>query len=271
MAELIQLVGFRLVRLNVQMDPFKGLPENLPLTVETGYDVYTGTDDPCQFMMLLWIKGANTPTEEEQAGPSLEIHALGEFRVPAGLPDDQKDALVKFNGGMILYGLIRGQLAMVTGAFPFGSILLPTLDWQATVQDIETQRAALVAGASEGGGEPDSDTTHNYVWDHASVYRALEAKGLRSGSSRTNPKVFLYEQQQDIAILYSPESRKFKPRPLGFQSNQSARAKGGWRLEVYEAIRRFIPPGDERVRTRDWIEFDLPPDGWQALARVLEL
>jgi preprotein translocase subunit SecB len=161
MSEVIQLLNFKLIRMSVDVDPFKNISGDLTFNVETGYDVFVGTGDPCLFMMLLRVKGAAFSQDGGNTGPSLEVHAVGEFRVPAGIDDAKKDALVKFNGGMILYGLIRGQLAMVTGAFPFGSLLLPTLDWQATVREIESKKAAAqqpppgtVAPASEGIADP---------------------------------------------------------------------------------------------------------------------
>jgi hypothetical protein len=114
-------------------------------------------------------------------------------------------------------------------------------------------------------GKPDG------LWDHAKVYRALRDLGLTSGTSVTNPKVYLYPQSQDVAILYSPESQGFKRRPLGFQARPEIRRKGGWRDDVFEAIKDFIPPNGELVRTRGWMEFDLLSGGWSKLAAALGL
>lgn len=108
---------------------------------------------------------------------------------------------------------------------------------------------------------------------HRHLYESLLADGLRSGESAKNPKVFLYPQSQDVAILYSPdcESSHFRTCPLGFQGDLPTQQKGGWCNDVFAAVEPFLSPDDKKVRTRGWMEFNLPPEGWAALAAVLGL
>ena len=164
MSDVLQLSNFRLVRLKIDSEPFAVLPANPDFRQETGYDVLINKDDPNAFLMILRISGClASPGSTEDAGTKLEVHAVGEFRVPDGLDDGKKDYLVRYNGGMILYGMVRGQVAMATGAFPCGSLLLPTLYWQATVKEIESKRSAQdTAGsrlATESGTSPQLESS----------------------------------------------------------------------------------------------------------------
>ena len=143
MSDVLQLVNFRLVRLRIDSDLGVVLPANPDFHQETGYDVMVNKEDPDSFLMVLRVSGfLSSPGASEDAGTKLEVQAAGEFRVPQGLDAARKDYLVRLNGGMILYGMVRGQVAMATGAFLCGSLLLPSLDWQATVNEIEARRSA---------------------------------------------------------------------------------------------------------------------------------
>ncbi len=50
-------------------------------------------------------------------------------------------SLVRFNGCTILYGILRGQLANITGSFPNRKLLLPTVMMEDVVKDIEREKA----------------------------------------------------------------------------------------------------------------------------------
>lgn len=149
MAKMIQVKELRLIRLNVDQNPFATADADAPTTQEITFDLLTPADKKINncFIMILQIKGEAGSQKGMPAGPSYEVHGVAEFETPDGLSPAQQRGLVVLNGGMILYGLIRGQMSLITGALPGGSILLPAVDWKATVDEIEARRR----GASEAG------------------------------------------------------------------------------------------------------------------------
>jgi hypothetical protein len=45
--------------------------------------------------------------------------------------------LIRVNGGTILYGILRGEIAAFTGSFPGGKFNLPTVNMMEIVKDCE--------------------------------------------------------------------------------------------------------------------------------------
>ncbi|MEX2381721.1 MAG: hypothetical protein WD490_05010 [Opitutales bacterium] len=70
----------------------------------------------------------------------LDFRIQGVFRFDEGLEEQKMQYLVRVNGGTILYGILRGMLATMTGAFPEGRINLPTIMMQDVVRRVEERR-----------------------------------------------------------------------------------------------------------------------------------
>jgi hypothetical protein len=139
MSEILQLKSFRMVRLAINGHAFFQPTEGGELTIETGYDLLNNNEVPEMFMLILRVGGEYPGTPHPLR---FDLHIAGEFEVPASVERDARGSLVAYNGGMILYGMLRGQFAMATGSFGMGSILLPTLNWAETIRHVEEKRAA---------------------------------------------------------------------------------------------------------------------------------
>jgi hypothetical protein len=150
MSEIIKVLRFRLIRLHLEQDPFHEQGINKTFTIGTHYDILSNKENPERYLMTLKAVDVTPAGESETTTPSFDVTGVAEFEVPAGLSEEQKYKLVAFNGGAILYGLIRGQLSMVSGVFPSGSLLLPTLNWQEVVTEIEKKREGKPAAVSSG-------------------------------------------------------------------------------------------------------------------------
>ena len=146
MSDIIKLQSFKMLRLVLDQDPFDGRTPGSLCRQETGYDIRINKDNPDHFLMILRVKGTLSVPEGKSQPATYEVTGAAEFEVPHDMTADKKRGLVAFNGGSILYGLMRGQVALVTGSFPTGSVLLLTLNWQETVREIESKRAEARAG-----------------------------------------------------------------------------------------------------------------------------
>lgn len=72
---------------------------------------------------------------------SLDCEIVGFFSFPAGTTDELMQRLVRLNGCTILYGILRGQLANITGSFPRQKLILPTVMMEDVVHQIEQEKS----------------------------------------------------------------------------------------------------------------------------------
>lgn len=72
---------------------------------------------------------------------SLDCEIVGFFSFPEGTADDVMQRLIRLNGCTILYGILRGQLANITGSFPRQKLILPTVMMEDVVNQIEREKA----------------------------------------------------------------------------------------------------------------------------------
>lgn len=72
---------------------------------------------------------------------SLDCEIVGFFRFPEDATDEAMQRLIRLNGCTILYGILRGQLANITGSFPRQKLILPTVMMEDVVNDIEREKA----------------------------------------------------------------------------------------------------------------------------------
>ena len=81
------------------------------------------TNKPRHFKLLLSIK----VDPEPKIGYQVRADIIGCFYVPEPILKEVMESLVKGNGTLILYGILRGELAVFTGSFPGGKLTLPTI------------------------------------------------------------------------------------------------------------------------------------------------
>lgn len=113
------------------------------------YDVAKHTTEKKRFRLAfrLGVK-SKTPVPVDY---SLDCEIVGFFRFPDDTSEESMQRLIRFNGCTILYGILRGQLANITGSFPRQKLILPTVMMEDVVNDIEREKAqARKANPSTG-------------------------------------------------------------------------------------------------------------------------
>lgn len=81
---------------------------------------------------------------------SLDCEIVGFFSFPEDTAEETMQRLIRLNGCTILYGILRGQLANITGSFPRQKLILPTVMMEDVVNDIEREKAQARAAKPSG-------------------------------------------------------------------------------------------------------------------------
>lgn len=137
-----QLDEFFLTRLRVDwVEP----PKNTKTQLRFGFDYTVGRhkDDPCRYRLQFRVTARSN--EAQTVGLALDTEIVGFFTLPKDMDPDKREYQIRVNGCTLLYGILRGQLATVTGSFPGGKFILPTFMMQDVVADVEKRRAATPA------------------------------------------------------------------------------------------------------------------------------
>jgi len=128
--------------------------DEISMNCSFDYDLFCHNDDCRKIRMVLRVcvspdsekKSRNCPYEIKS-----EIEGL--FTFQEDLSDEQMGYLIRVNSMTILYGILRGEVANVTGSFPSGKFLLPTVMMQDVVREIEERKEE----ASSSPIEPHAD------------------------------------------------------------------------------------------------------------------
>lgn len=143
MKQPLQLEEFFIARLHVDWrfgsPETEGVPQ-LRSNLGFDYDVLSNADDPLLHALELKVIVEPEPDHAEGMGYAIEAHIIGFFRFEEGTPEEEMQYLVRVNGGTILYGILRGQLAAFTGSFPNGKYMLPSVYMQDVVKDVEERK-----------------------------------------------------------------------------------------------------------------------------------
>ena len=74
--------------------------------------------------------------EDGFSGIRLETQIDGYFHFPEGIDFKEMHYLAILNGSSILYGILRGQLALITGSFPGGKFMLPAVVMEDVIPEV---------------------------------------------------------------------------------------------------------------------------------------
>lgn len=113
---------------------------DLSINCNFDYDLFFNDEDDHKVCMIL--KVSIGPNETIKSHSPYEINAAiqGFFTFSDDLSDEQMSYLVRVNSATILYGILRGEIASVTGSFSAGKFLLPTVMMQDIVTEIEQRQ-----------------------------------------------------------------------------------------------------------------------------------
>lgn len=124
-------------------------PGNVDIDFLFDYDVARHATEKNRFRLAfrLGVKSKSTVPVDY----SLDSEIVGFFRFPEDATDESMQRLIRLNGCTILYGILRGQLANITGSFPRQKLILPTVMMEDVVNDIEREKAQAQKATSSTG------------------------------------------------------------------------------------------------------------------------
>lgn len=105
-------------------------------------------------LVMQYSLAPNQEDEKLRCPYAIDVEIEGVFSFPDDTPEENIDYLCRVNGLTILYGILRGEIANVTGSFKNGKFILPTVMMQDVVQDIEKRKSAARETAKENAQPP---------------------------------------------------------------------------------------------------------------------
>ena len=132
MAKRLELKDFFLTKLCVEWDPSDGLhplddsgKEEGPVRIE--HEIVRRTADQPLYALKLCVQIVPTG-KETHSGYRVDAEIVGLLRFHQGSPEEKVRQILRTNGAVILYGVLRGQIAAFTGSFLAGKFMLPTVN-----------------------------------------------------------------------------------------------------------------------------------------------
>ncbi len=108
-----------------------------PCNQTIDYDLKRHIQNPRDFCLTLKYK--QSPHEKKQ-GYLIDAELSGYFEFPEEYTEEEMQGTIRVNGLTILYGILRGQLAIYTASFPLNAIMLSTVSMYEVVNQIEKNR-----------------------------------------------------------------------------------------------------------------------------------
>ena len=150
MSEILSLENFFMTRLSIDWHaPDKPLaePDAIKTIYNIDYDVRRRKDDEHLFALtmrftLIAKKG------RKPIGYEINTEITGLFRFPEGTDETTMQKFIRLNGTFILYGILRGEVAIFTGSFPKGKFILPAVNMQEIVAQAEAQKKTSKKGST---------------------------------------------------------------------------------------------------------------------------
>jgi len=106
------------------------------------YDLACRTDNPHLVKVTMRYSIRPNSSDPSPLCPySIQTEVEGVFSFPEGTDEMKQEYLCRVNGLTILYGILRGEIANVTGSFKNGKFILPTVMMQDIVKEIEERKA----------------------------------------------------------------------------------------------------------------------------------
>ena len=139
-----ELEEFFLVRLNIEALNCDLEAEAQAARISFDYDLATAVEDDHRIKMEMSFSLTAPPEEESLTCPyAIDAAIVGFFKFPQDLEDQQIAYLCRVNTMTMLYGILRGQVATVTGSFPHGKFTLPAVMMQDVVNKIEQRKQSV--------------------------------------------------------------------------------------------------------------------------------
>ncbi len=144
MPDILQLKDFILTRLHVDWQAPEKPAERVEKPEEDLFiDYQVLRNAEAQRSLALEFRVKLTLMGKDTGGYSIESEIVGFFDFPKSMSEDEMQYLIRVNGGAILYGILRGQIAQATGSFPDGKYLLPAIYMPDVFKQVEATHAKV--------------------------------------------------------------------------------------------------------------------------------
>lgn len=138
---VIHLEGYFLEKVYIERVHSKeeATSDAISISFDYDYQIKRNADDPHEFSLTFIVRDDPTAKTTSPQAYKLDLRIIGFFRFDKGTEEKQMQYLIRFNGCAILYGILRGMLATMTGTFPEGAIRIPTIMVDEIVKKVEAQ------------------------------------------------------------------------------------------------------------------------------------
>ncbi len=110
------------------------------------YDVFRAREDNKRYMLRLRCSFQEKTESDRSVGFNVQVGLDGLLSFPDELSEEDREKIVRYNGVALLYGVLRGQIASMTGSFPNGKLNLPTIMPQDIVNMVEGKKSEQTKG-----------------------------------------------------------------------------------------------------------------------------
>ncbi len=151
MTPVIHLADFHVSSLHLTyVEPSSGTDGHIVGT-KSGfdYDIAKKHDSNVSYRLKLIHNFQEFDAEDKPLGCKLKVTITGFFEFPEDSEDESRDALIRLNGVSILYGILRGVVATVSGLQPGGKITLPAIMPQEIVRMVEDGKKERAAAETQ--------------------------------------------------------------------------------------------------------------------------
>jgi len=122
--------------------------ETCPYSVDVDYFLARKEDDDRSFRLQLRVV---LRVADDCTGLNIDSVIDGFFSFPEGTSEEDMQYLVRVNGATILYGILRGQVAMISGSFPTGKLNLPAIVMHDVLPEIDRGKQEQVSKLKDKG------------------------------------------------------------------------------------------------------------------------
>lgn len=138
---ICQLDDFFFTHLEVKWNEPEATTDVTSLTSRFDYDVFRRNDNDHHYMLRFRSAFEEKTDDDRTVGFEIESTLAGLISLPEKTCAEDCEKIVRFNGVALLWGVLRGQLATMTGSFPGGKFNLPTIMPDEIVKMVEARKA----------------------------------------------------------------------------------------------------------------------------------
>ena len=105
------------------------------------YDVFRAREDDKRYMLRMRCSFQEKADNGRSVGFDVKVGLDGLLSFSDDVSEEDREKIVRYNGVALLYGVLRGQIASMTGSFPNGKLNLPTIMPQDIVNMVEGKKS----------------------------------------------------------------------------------------------------------------------------------